>query len=292
MTVPEFAAARIGFCVIATRRCSRRSSGRWPSGSGRVISMTSCTCIGMRVSGRTGQAYFTRLKKSVHLRASKCRRWRPLKVARSGRSSKPSGPICWLINCPPCRRSHSSGANCLLCLSGCMALSRKWDANLFLPTGVMSWMNPGRGGFPSRPTFNCLSATTLHLDETPAEHRSRANRARLIHKVYEVDPLDCPNCGHTMRIIAVAEVFFDPFFRVVDASPEAEHAMPSSEWTHAGTCCSWSTWNSRMSGSELSRHERRRAANDNFMKIEKLKKAFRSGPPHDGGRASDARRCD
>lgn len=49
------------------------------------------------------------------------------------------------------------------------------------------------------------TATTLHLDETPLERATRAHWARLIQKVYEVDPLECPKCGHTMRLIAVID---------------------------------------------------------------------------------------
>ena len=35
--------------------------------------------------------------------------------------------------------------------------------------------------------------------------RAQARRARLIRQVYEVDPLLCPHCGGTMKIIAVIE---------------------------------------------------------------------------------------
>ncbi len=35
--------------------------------------------------------------------------------------------------------------------------------------------------------------------------RRKANWARLIQKVYEVDPLECPNCGATMRIMALID---------------------------------------------------------------------------------------
>ena len=49
------------------------------------------------------------------------------------------------------------------------------------------------------------NATTLHLDETPLERQSKANWARLIQKVYEADPLNCPKCGTTMRVIAVID---------------------------------------------------------------------------------------
>jgi hypothetical protein len=33
----------------------------------------------------------------------------------------------------------------------------------------------------------------------------RRNWARLIQKIYEVDPLCCPNCFYTMRVIAFIE---------------------------------------------------------------------------------------
>jgi uncharacterized protein (UPF0212 family) len=49
------------------------------------------------------------------------------------------------------------------------------------------------------------TASTLHIDETPVDRKSKANWARLIQKVYEVDPLECPQCNHTMRIIAVID---------------------------------------------------------------------------------------
>ena len=52
---------------------------------------------------------------------------------------------------------------------------------------------------------NADTVTTLHLDETPLDRTSRANWARLIRKVYEVDPLACPRCANTMRLIAVVD---------------------------------------------------------------------------------------
>ena len=33
----------------------------------------------------------------------------------------------------------------------------------------------------------------------------RKNRARLIQKIYEIDPLTCPKCRGTMRIISFIE---------------------------------------------------------------------------------------
>ena len=58
---------------------------------------------------------------------------------------------------------------------------------------------------PHRFHTSANTATTLLLDETPADRKSQANWARLIQKVYEVDPLECPQCHHTMRIIAVID---------------------------------------------------------------------------------------
>jgi len=39
--------------------------------------------------------------------------------------------------------------------------------------------------------------------ETVSNKASRQSWARLIQKVYEVDPLICPKCGHEMRVIAI-----------------------------------------------------------------------------------------
>src|SRR5712664_2182499 len=35
--------------------------------------------------------------------------------------------------------------------------------------------------------------------------RARSAWARLIHKVYEVDPLECPKCGAPMQVIALID---------------------------------------------------------------------------------------
>jgi len=43
------------------------------------------------------------------------------------------------------------------------------------------------------------------IDDTSPDWRRKANWARLIQKVYEVDPLECPNCGDAMRIIALID---------------------------------------------------------------------------------------
>ena len=41
--------------------------------------------------------------------------------------------------------------------------------------------------------------------EPPANTRRKAAWARLIQKAYEVDPLECVNCGSNMRIIALID---------------------------------------------------------------------------------------
>ena len=48
--------------------------------------------------------------------------------------------------------------------------------------------------------------TCLRRAFVPSSGRgAQARRARLIRKVYEVDPLLCPHCGGTMKVIAVIE---------------------------------------------------------------------------------------
>ena len=43
------------------------------------------------------------------------------------------------------------------------------------------------------------------IDESPVDARRKANWARLIQKVYEIHPLECPDCGATLRIIALID---------------------------------------------------------------------------------------
>lgn len=43
------------------------------------------------------------------------------------------------------------------------------------------------------------------LEPELADRRSRRNWARLIQKIYEVDPLECPKCAGPMRVIAFIE---------------------------------------------------------------------------------------
>ncbi len=48
-----------------------------------------------------------------------------------------------------------------------------------------------------------LIPSVLESDESSKERRK--NWARLIQKIYEVDPLTCPKCHRPMRVIAVIE---------------------------------------------------------------------------------------
>ncbi len=45
----------------------------------------------------------------------------------------------------------------------------------------------------------------IRIDDTPVDTRRRASWARLIQKVYEVDPLECNHCGGALRIIALID---------------------------------------------------------------------------------------
>ena len=51
----------------------------------------------------------------------------------------------------------------------------------------------------------------IFADDTSSARAARRSWARLIKKIYEVDPLLCPECGGDMRIIAFIEEYV-PFF--------------------------------------------------------------------------------
>ena len=88
---------------------------------------------------------------------------------------------------------------------------------------------------------NTHTSSTLHIDETPANRKSKANWARLIQKVYEVDPLVCPKCHHTMRIIAVIDdtaviCCILKHLRLWDPMPEPpEHTTRDPPWPDGET---------------------------------------------------------
>ncbi len=66
------------------------------------------------------------------------------------------------------------------------------------------YSNRSRGA-RRRAELQCEEQTQTTLDDRPPNRRCKANRVRLIHKVYAVDPLKCPNCGAIMRIMALID---------------------------------------------------------------------------------------
>ena len=46
---------------------------------------------------------------------------------------------------------------------------------------------------------------TIEIETPPAGRRPSANWARLIKRVYEIDPLVCPACGSLMKVISVID---------------------------------------------------------------------------------------
>jgi hypothetical protein len=48
-------------------------------------------------------------------------------------------------------------------------------------------------------------AVALRVADLHEARRVRSTWARLIHKVYEVDPLECPRCKGPMRVIALID---------------------------------------------------------------------------------------
>ena len=60
----------------------------------------------------------------------------------------------------------------------------------------------------TRATVNPTSPASDSEEPSAAEHFSQQRRrswARLLRKVYEIHPLECPQCGHPLEIIAVIE---------------------------------------------------------------------------------------
>ncbi len=82
---------------------------------------------------------------------------------------------------------------------------------------------------------------SIVIDEPTVDARRKANWARLIQKVYEVDPLECANCGATMRIIALidnADIIkrILKHLNVWDPLPETfSPAGPDPPWPHGET---------------------------------------------------------
>ncbi len=67
-----------------------------------------------------------------------------------------------------------------------------------------------------------------------SSRESRQNWARLIQKVYEVDPLLCPKCQGTMKIISFIEELplIEKILRHLDLWDIRNHDPPESEPEH------------------------------------------------------------
>ena len=65
----------------------------------------------------------------------------------------------------------------------------------------------GRGQRAKRAESATPDTAAIEIDDedTPYRKLCRMRWAALIQRVYEVDPLRCPKCGGTMRIIAFLE---------------------------------------------------------------------------------------
>ena len=52
---------------------------------------------------------------------------------------------------------------------------------------------------------DCPEEVVIDDEDTPYRKLCRMHWAALIKRVYEVDPLCCPKCGHEMKVIAFIE---------------------------------------------------------------------------------------
>ena len=81
------------------------------------------------------------------------------------------------------------------------------------------------------PDSNCAPRTLPDDDEdrSPDARSLRRSWAQLIKRVYEIDPLLCPDCGSEMRIIAfiIDHQVVDQILRHLRrAQPESERGPP------------------------------------------------------------------
>jgi predicted TIM-barrel fold metal-dependent hydrolase len=72
------------------------------------------------------------------------------------------------------------------------------------------YSNKARG---MRRKAECVDDTPALIESSLSSTAWRKNWARLIQKIYEVDPLLCPNCHGVMRIIAFIEA--PPVIRII-----------------------------------------------------------------------------
>jgi hypothetical protein len=62
--------------------------------------------------------------------------------------------------------------------------------------------NRARGARRLAPQHNHAPLVKV-IDDLPVGRPRKTHSTRLIQRVYEIDPLECPNCGATMRIISL-----------------------------------------------------------------------------------------
>ena len=68
----------------------------------------------------------------------------------------------------------------------------------------VGWYSNRCRGLRQRAKIEQVATPMVEDSETSVVH-ARSAWARLIHKVYEVDPLQCPRCQGPMRVIALIE---------------------------------------------------------------------------------------
>ena len=71
----------------------------------------------------------------------------------------------------------------------------------------MGWYSSRSRGARKAKGATAAATTASGVTEVQSEYASRAKAAwaRLIRKVYEADPLECPKCKNPMRVIALIE---------------------------------------------------------------------------------------
>jgi len=86
-----------------------------------------------------------------------------------------------------------------------------WQPTIYLKVTITryygNYSNRSRG---ARKQVEQEQGATLptSINESPVDARRKANWARLIQQVYEIDLLECPNCSATMRIIALIRIYW------------------------------------------------------------------------------------
>jgi len=67
------------------------------------------------------------------------------------------------------------------------------------------WYSNKKRGMQLKKMPKAQQATGMNEPDTPYRRKARMTWAALIKAVYELDPLKCPNCGGTMRIVSFIE---------------------------------------------------------------------------------------